>query len=147
MAMSQTMPPTRTLAIKIATWLLFGQANALLTLGLLNFLNLGLGATLTSENAISILFQGLTGSIIFIALACITFVATFNFWRMDNLAWTMGILSQGLILLTALIIFFEGFLSIYAYGMMASGIFMVIYLHLPEIIGALRQVNEDISKE
>jgi hypothetical protein len=59
----------------------------------------------------------------------------------------MGILSQGLILLTALIIFFEGFLSIYAYGMMASGIFMVIYLHLPEIIGALRQVNEDISKE
>ena len=141
--MSQSTLSTRTVAIQIATWLLLGQALALLTLGILNFLDLGIGANLTPEEAIGVFFEGLTSSIVFIALASIGLVATFNFWRADQLAWTMGILTQGLMLLTALIIFYEGLMVIYAYAMMAYGIFMVIYLHLPDIIGILRQANED----
>jgi magnesium-transporting ATPase (P-type) len=140
--MSQSTPSTRARVIHIATWLLLGQGLALLTLGILNFLNLGIGSNLTPEEAFGIFFKGLNSSIVFIALACISFVATFNFWRMDNMAWMMGILTQGLTLLTALIIYFEGLTTIYAYAMMAYGIFMVIYLHLPDIIGTLRQANE-----
>ncbi len=141
--MSQSAAPTRTVATKIATWLLLAQALALLALGILNFLDLGLDANLTSEEAIGVFFKGLTSSIVFIALACIGLAATFNFWRVDRIAWTMGILTQGLTLLTALIIFFEGLLGIYAYGIMAYGIFMVIYLHMPDIIGTLRQPDKE----
>ncbi|MCB8944194.1 MAG: hypothetical protein H6658_10610 [Ardenticatenaceae bacterium] len=140
--MSQASPTPRTGAIRIATWLLFGQSLALLALGILNFLHLGIGANLTAEEAIGLLFNDLTGSIIFIALACISLVAAINFWRMDTVAWTMGNLAQGLILLSALIIFFEGIMALYAYAMMAYGIFMVIYLHLPDIIGTFQQTNE-----
>lgn len=141
--MRQSAPPTRTLAIQIATWLLLVQALALLALGILNLNNLGIVANLTPEETIAILFKGLTGSIIFIALACIALVATFNFWRLDGLAWTMGMLVQGLMLLTALILFFQDINHIYAYAMMAYGIFMVIYLHMPDIIGTLQQTNSE----
>ena len=141
--MRQSTPPTRTLAIQIVTWLLFVQALALLALGILNFNNLGIGANLTPEETIAILFKGLTGSIVFIALACIGLVATFNFWRLDGLAWTMGMLVQGLMLVTALILFFQDITHIYAYAMMAYGIFMVIYLHMPDIIGTLQQTNSE----
>jgi hypothetical protein len=70
-------------------------------------------------------------------------VAVFNFWRVDKIAWTMGMMAQGLMLLTALIIYFEKGADIYAYVMMAYGIFMVIYLHLPDVVGTFRQINEE----
>ena len=139
--MSQSSPPLRPLTIKITTWLLFLQALALLTLGMLNLINLNLNANPTPEETIGIIFRGLTGGIIFIALACIGLTATFNFWRMDQLAWTMGMLTQGLTLLTALIIFLQGNTDIYSYTMMAYGVFMVIYLHMPDTIGTLRQAK------
>lgn len=129
--------------IKVITWLLLGQSIALLTIGVLNFLNLGVGATLAPEAALGILVRGLTGSIIFIALACLGFTATLNFWRTDQIAWTMGVLTQGLVLLTALIIYFEEGANLYAYSMMAYGIIMVIYLHLPDVIGMFTQTNEE----
>ena len=141
--MSESTITNRTGAVKIATWLLLGQTLALLALGILNFLDLGIGIELTPEEALGIFFKGLTGSIIFITLACIALIATFSFWRMDSLAWTIGMLTQGLMLLAALIIFFEGIMDVYAYTMMAYGIFMVIYLHMPDIIGTLRQANKE----
>ena len=133
-----TSKEPRSWPIKATAWFLFGQAVALLTLGVLNLLDLGVGANLSPDEALNVFVQGLTGGIIFIALACICLVAAFNFWRVDNIAWTMGMLAQGLLLLTALIIYFEKGAQIYAYTMMAYGIFMVIYLHLPDIIGTFR---------
>ena len=143
MSQDSAKRPQRSGAINVTTWLLFGQALALLMMGILNLLNLGVGTTLTLEEALGVLIQELTGSIIFIALACIGFVATFNFWRMDQIAWTMGTLTQGLLLLAALIIYFEGGANPYAYIMMAYGIMMVIDLHLPDVIGAFTQTSNE----
>jgi hypothetical protein len=133
----------RSWPIKATAWLLFGQAVALLALGVLNLLDLGVGASLTQDEALDVFVKGLTGGIVFIALACIGLVAVFNFWRVDKIAWTMGMMAQGLMLLTALIIYFEKGADIYAYVMMAYGIFMVIYLHLPDVVGTFRQINEE----
>ena len=143
MSQDSAKRPQRSGAINVTTWLLFGQALALLMMGILNLLNLGVGTTLTLEEALGVLIQELTGSIIFIALACIGFVATFNFWRMDQIAWTMGMLTQGLLLLAALIIYFQEGANPYAYIMMAYGIMMVIDLHLPDVIGAFTQTSNE----
>ncbi len=143
MGQNSAKMPRRSGAINVTTWLLFGQALALLAMGTLNFLDLGLGVTLTLEEALGALVEELTGSIIFIALACIGFVATFNFWRMDQIAWTMGMLTQGLLLLAALIIYFAEGANLYAYIMMAYGIVMVIDLHLPDVIGAFTQTTNE----
>ena len=143
MSQDESVATPRSGAVKVINWLLLGQSLALIVMGSLNFLSLGVGDTLPPEATASFFVQGLTGSIIFVALACLGFVATFNFWRLDQIAWTMAMLTQGLMLLTALIIYFEEGPNLYAYIMMAYGIMMVIYLHLPDVIGTFTQTEAE----
>jgi hypothetical protein len=143
MSQNSAKTPRRSGAITITTWLLLGQSLALLLMGIVNFLILGVGTTLTAEEALGVLVQELTGSVLFIALACIGLVATLNFWRLDQIAWTMGMLAQGLLLLTALILYFEEGANPYVYIMMVYGIVMVIDLHLPDVIGAFTQTSNE----
>lgn len=135
-------PDTRSLAAKVIIWLLLVEALALLALGILSFLNLGMFVNFIPATPESIFVENLTSGIIFVGLGCLGLVVTVYFLRLSRMAWTIGMLLQGLLLFTALVIYFDQSFALYTYPMMAYGTLMVIYLHLPEIIGTFAQPDE-----
>jgi hypothetical protein len=113
--------------------LLLLQAVGLFDLGLFFFTRgLGLRRSLIVEMLITEPINALAMGIIFIPLALLALLAALGFFRLWRAAWMMAMLTQGLSLLTALLLYFNQRPG-YVYVIMLYSIFLVIYLHTAEI--------------
>ena len=74
---------------------------------------------------------------LFLLLAGLAFAAAVGFLRVARGAWLLGVLVQGINLMLALLLYFQG-RPAYVYGMMVYGILMVLYLHQADVQAAFR---------
>jgi hypothetical protein len=123
--------------VKALTVLLFVQSVGLLTLAVYNFITLDLGQALVTETLIALLFGTAAGSLAFSALSLLALVAALGFFGLWRTAWLNGMVVQGLMLFIALVMYFQGE-RLYTFVMMVYGIFMVIYLHHPDVQATFR---------
>ncbi|MCK6624239.1 MAG: hypothetical protein L6R45_03565 [Anaerolineae bacterium] len=124
---------TRSGPVMVLGLLLLLQAVGLFDLGLFFFTRgLGLRRSLIVEMLITEPINALAMGIIFIPLALLALLAALGFFRLWRAAWIMAMLTQGLSLLTALLLYFNQRPS-YVYVIMLYSIFLVIYLHTAEV--------------
>ncbi len=113
--------------------LLLLQAVSLFDLGLFFFTRgLGLRRSLIVERLIAEPINALAMGIIFIPLALLALLAAIGFFRLWRASWIMAMLTQGLSLFTALLLYFNQRPG-YVYIIMLYSIFLVIYLNTAEI--------------
>lgn len=124
---------TRSGPVTVLGLLLLLQAVGLFDLGLFFFTRgLGLRRSLIVEMLITEPINALAMGIIFIPLALLALLAALGFFRLWRTAWMMAMLTQGLSLLTALLLYFNQRPG-YVYVIMLYSIFLVIYLHTAEV--------------
>lgn len=124
---------TRSGPVMVLGLLLLLQAVGLFDLGLFFFTRgLGLRRSLIVEMLITEPINALAMGIIFIPLALLALLAALGFFRLWRAAWMMAMLTQGLSLLTALLLYFNQRPG-YVYVIMLYSIFLVIYLHTAEV--------------
>lgn len=127
--------------------LLLLQAVGLFDLGLFFFTRgLGLRRSLIVEMLITEPINALAMGIIFIPLALLALLAALGFFRLWRAAWIMAMLTQGLSLLTALLLYFNQRPG-YVYVIMLYSIFLVIYLHTAEVSTAFEPAATLIEEE
>ena len=117
-APTHTVPPRRPWAVTVIAWLLVLEMAGLLFLAYLNF--------------------GQPVSAALLALSVLALGAAVGFARLRRGGWVNAVLVQGGLLLVALLLF-SGPRPAYCYGMMLSGILMVLYLHQADVQAAFRQ--------
>jgi hypothetical protein len=131
------MPPARPWPVTAVAWLLLLQTAGLVVLGALaldgptRLWPLALGPLSLPRLA------PLTG-LLFAGLALLALAAALGFFRQSPGAWTSAVFVQGAMLLSALLLYFRGRPG-YVYGLMLSGIFMVLYLHQADVHAAFRR--------
>jgi len=128
--------PKRPGAVTIVGLLLLLQTVVLFIFGIASLINTSLRFDITVVNIVRELPHALRG-IFFIALAWLGAIITFHFLRLRSTAWVSAMLLQGLTLLMALGVYLRG-QAPYGYPMMLFGIFMVLYLHNPDVHNAFR---------
>jgi hypothetical protein len=123
-------------AVKAITWLLLGQAAVLFGMAIYSFLQLD---TITLPDAevgqIIALLSLLNMTIIFSSLALLVLVAAFSFLGLWRGGWSISMLAQGLVLLVTLILF-SFTAPFYVYLLMGYAVFLVLYLHHPDVEAA-----------
>lgn len=130
-AASTTQP--RSGPVTVLGLLLLLQAVSLFDLGLFFFTRgLGLRRSLIVERLITEPINALAMGIILIPLALLALLAAISFFRLWRAAWIMAMLTQGLSLFTALLLYFNQRPG-YVYVIMLYSIFLVIYLNTAEI--------------
>jgi hypothetical protein len=123
-------------SVTILGLLLLLQAVGLFDFGLFFFTRgFGLKRNLIVELLIAEPVNALAMSIIFIPLSLLALLAAVGFFRLWRAAWVMAMLTQGLSLLTALVLYFNQQPG-YVYISMLFSIFMVIYLNTSEVYAA-----------
>jgi hypothetical protein len=123
--------------VRLIALLLFFQALGLISLSIYNFDQ----ATLQDNNdlfqIILISFTVLNQTLAFAILGLLTIVAGFGFLWLARTGWLTAMLVQGLVLLSAITIYLRGGLP-YTFGLMGYSIFMVVYLHHPDVVQAFQ---------
>jgi hypothetical protein len=139
--------------VKAITLLLFLQTAGLLTIAAYNFNRLDLSAATTPLAILLLVLSVLTSSIAFSALALLNVVAAVSFLGLWRTGWSNAMLVQGMTLLVALVLYFRGGGTraphpFYIYFLMVYGIFMVIYLHHPDVQAAfhVRPSSADVEE-
>ena len=137
---SSSKPGTRPWPVTVLTMLLLFQAAGLFLIGAVNLLRTSLRLAITIETVMDELPNAARGSL-FIALALLALLVSFNFFRLRPTAWLSALMVQGLTLFFALSLYLRdrpgGHLH-YSYFMMLYGIFMVIYLNYGDVPAAFR---------
>jgi hypothetical protein len=123
--------------VRLLTLLLFFQAIGLFALSIYNFDQAVLDESPDFLQIIIISFTDLNRMMAFATLTLLTLVAAFGFLWLARTGWLTAILVQGLILLTAITIYLRGGPP-YTFGLMSYAIFMVIYLHHPDVLQAFQ---------
>lgn len=142
----QAIPwPVRALAL-----LLLVQTAVNLGLGIYNHsafpLTVQMSAAPTLSAAVFLLISFVTTSFSYYLVALLAFLACLGFARLWQPAWLLAVSVQGLALLFALINYF-GPRPLYVYALMASAIFMVVYLHHPDVQTAFAEHPPDAAEE
>lgn len=130
-------PEERPWPVKALTVLLFVQSIGLLVLAIHSFITLDLGGAPAAETLLALLFGAAAGSLALSALSLLALVAAMGFFGLWRTAWLNGMVVQGLMLFIALVIYFRGE-RFYTFLMMFYGIFMVVYLHHPDVQATFR---------
>lgn len=133
----QILPQTRPWAVTASALLLLLQAVSFFVFGLFHFRELNLDWGQPVEDLIFQLLHNLLPGAIFAPLALLALWASIGLMRLWRRAWLVAMLVQGLSLLLALIIYFNQEQA-FVYVIMIYGIFMVVYLHTPDIELAFR---------
>ncbi len=127
------LPPTpvrRPWSVRAITWLLLGQATLLLTLAVWQAIEAyeSVIAATALLNQLILLLHTLTLTAVFLLLL----VALLAFGRLWPRGWGYAMLAQGVSLALTLAQHFRG-REAYTHPLMLLGIFMVIYLHHPDV--------------
>jgi len=130
-------PEERPWPVKALTVLLFVQFIVLLTLAAHNFISLDVGEGPAAETLLALLFGAAAGSLALGALSLLALVAAMGFFGLWRTAWLTSMVVQGLMLFISLVMYFQGE-RFYTFLMMFYGIFMVIYLHHPDVQATFR---------
>ena len=133
----QSPSRTRPWAVTASALLLLLQGVSFFVFGLFHFTALNLDRAQPVEVLIFQLLDNLLPGSVFAPLALLALWASIGFIRLWRRAWLDAMLVQGLSLLLALIIYFNQE-QVFVYVIMIYGIFMVIYLHTPDIELAFR---------
>jgi hypothetical protein len=120
-------------AVKALTILLFIQAAGMLAASVYNFLTLDLDTAGLPVSWLALITSLLANSMIFAALALLALLASLAFFGLWRSGWLVAMLAQGLTLAVALILYFRGHYG-YVYLVMLYAIFMVLYLHHPDVV-------------
>jgi hypothetical protein len=123
-------------AVKAITWLLFGQTAVLFGTAVYTFLQLeSMPLTEADISQILALLTFLNMPIVFASLALLVLVAAFSFLGLWRGGWSISMLAQGLILIVTLILF-SLTAPFYIYLLMGYAVFLVLYLHHPDVEAA-----------
>jgi lysylphosphatidylglycerol synthetase-like protein (DUF2156 family) len=128
----QTPPRTRPWAVTASALLLLLQGVSFFVFGLFHFRELNLDWGQPVGVLIFQLLHNLFPGAVFAPLALLALWASIGLMRLWRRAWLDAMLVQGLSLLLALIIYFNQEQA-FDYVIMIYGIFMVVYLHTPDI--------------
>ena len=128
--------PKRPWPVTAVGWLLLAQGLALLLIGVWNLLVTSWAFAITFDNVLAEFPHALRGTF-FTALALLSLLAAFGFFRLRPTAWITGMLVEGLTLLVALGVYLRG-KAPYGYVMMLYGIGLVLYLNHADVLAAFR---------
>jgi hypothetical protein len=118
--------------VRVSTILLFVQALGLIGLSIYSYDAAVLQQDSDFLHLVLTIFSDLTRTIAFGALGLLAFVAGFGFLGLWRTGWPTAILLQGLCLLASLGLYLRN-APPYIFELMGYCIFMVIYLHHPEV--------------
>lgn len=123
-------------AVKAITWLLFGQTAVLLAITLYTFLRID-DVVLPQADADQIiaLLSLLNMPIVFGSLTLLTLLSAFSFLGLRPIGWSISMMVQGFILIVTLILF-SFTAPFYIYLLMGYAVFLVLYLHHPDVEAA-----------
>jgi hypothetical protein len=123
-------------AVKAITWLLFGQTAVLFGTAVYTFL---LVEPMTNADAdisqILALFTLLNMPTVFASLSLLVLASAFSFLGLWRGGWSISMLAQGLIFIVTLILF-SLTAPFYIYLLMGYAVFLVLYLHHPDVEAA-----------
>jgi hypothetical protein len=122
----------RTWPVTLIGFLLLLQAAGLITVGAFHISFVDIDWRLTPQDFRFDIPIGLRGSL-FVGLGMLAFLAAIGFFRVWTAGWLLAILTQGISLSVALVLYYLE-KPLYVYIMMAFGIFMVLYLNHPEVL-------------
>jgi hypothetical protein len=123
-------------AVKAITWLLLGQTAVLFGVALYTFLLLDTVSLPQAEvSQIMALLTLLNMTIIFSSLALLTLISAISFVGLWRGGWSISMLAQGLILIVTLILYSRA-APFYVYLLMGYAVFLVLYLHHPDVEAA-----------
>jgi hypothetical protein len=123
-------------AVKAITWLLFGQTAVLFGMAVYTLLQLD-DFTLPHADMSQIIavLTLLNMTIVFGSLALLVLAAAFSFLGLWRGGWSISMMAQGLILIVTLILF-SFTAPFYVYLLMGYAVFLVLYLHHPDVEAA-----------
>ncbi len=123
-------------AVKAITWLLFGQAAVLFGTAVYTFLLLDeITPPQADVNQLLALLTLLNIPIVFLSMALLALASAFSFLGLWRSGWSIGMLTQGLILVATLILF-SFTAPYYVYLNMGYAVALVLYLHHPDVEAA-----------
>jgi hypothetical protein len=123
-------------AVKAITWLLYGQTAVLFGVAVYTFLQIDDIVWPDADvNQIIALLMLLNMTIIFASLSLLVLLAAFSFLGLWRGGWSISMLAQGLILVVTLILF-SFTAPFYVYLLMGYAVFLVLYLHHPDVEAA-----------
>lgn len=130
---SQIESSKRPWAVRAVGWLLLLQATLLVTLIIWQILEASEDLTTLPETAVFTYIIGiLAGSLALAAVVILIGFTLLAYARLWTQGWGYAMLVQGLLLAITLVHHYRG-PDFYVYPLMLFSIFMVIYLHHPEI--------------
>ena len=124
--------------VKAISWLLGVETAVYIGLAVYHWLNTG---PFDPQQFLQLLWQVVATSGLLSTAALLCLLATFFFWRLMRIGWGIAMLAQAVSLVISLLQYYSN-LQFYTYFMMLFAIFMVVYLHHPDVQAAFQTHRE-----